>query len=74
MRLNLFAKKSADAPRPGIQLERAMFCTNCETVSHHIARGGRCPHCESTSIMPLARWIPSQPLVSSIVDPARRPR
>lgn len=60
--------------RPGIQLERAILCNNCETLTDisQLAEGGRCPHCESIAIAPIANWINRPDLVPRIIDTARR--
>lgn len=70
MRLTL-VKMKPEPTRPGIPLERAMFCADCETVDDH-TRNGRCPHCGSNSVVPIARWIFQPMLNDRVVDPARR--
>ena len=55
----------------GIPLERAMFCGNCETISGP-ARFGRCPHCGSAALAPVARWLQRPVLAASILDSGRR--
>ena len=73
MKLNLFASKHTIPNRfPGIQLERAMFCGNCETVSDISGSRGRCPHCQSESVTPLSGFIARTRLQTHIIDTAAR--
>ncbi len=59
------------SPGPGIQLERAILCFNCETVSEQY-KDGNCRHCGSSSTVNLSRIIPRPSLPVDIIDPARR--
>ena len=57
--------------KPGIQLEHASLCFDCETVFPNPVNG-RCPHCGSSSTRPLAGIIAQPRLGSDVIDPARR--
>ena len=71
--MNLFSIKKVQPPMPpGIQLERAMFCGNCETVSDIAGSRGRCPHCQSESVTPLSGFIARTRLQTHIIDTAAR--
>ncbi len=73
---SIFGRRRSEWTRPGIQLERAMFCTQCEIISdlviHKASAGGRCPLCGSRSILPLSRWIERPQLADHVVDSGRR--
>ena len=63
--------KTIGTATPGIQLERAVLCFDCETVAER-CQNGRCPHCGSASTRPLASIIEQPQLVPGVVDSARR--
>jgi len=60
-----------DSLKPGIQLEHASLCFDCETVFPNPVNG-RCPHCGSASTRPLAGIIELPHLNTDVVDSARR--
>jgi len=60
-----------DALKPGIQLEHASLCFDCETVFPNPVNG-RCPHCGSASTRPLAGILEQPRLDIDVVDSARR--
>lgn len=59
---------------PGIQLERAILCNNCETLSDvaSLLNSGKCPYCGSIAVAPIANWLQRPALIPRIVDTARR--
>lgn len=57
--------------KPGIQLEHASLCFDCETVFPNPVNGC-CPHCGSASTRPLAGIIEQPRLDIDVVDSARR--
>ncbi|BBO74432.1 hypothetical protein DSCW_18490 [Desulfosarcina widdelii] len=63
--------EAVEAMRPGIQLEHASLCFDCETVFPNPV-SGRCPHCGSASTRPLAYIIEQPRLGIDVVDSARR--
>jgi hypothetical protein len=65
--------KLAQTAPAGIALGRAMFCADCETISAG-SRLGRCPHCDSASVVPLSRWVTSLAHVAPcrVIHPMQR--
>jgi len=72
MKWNLFKNNQRPSIRSGIQLERAIFCGNCETVSDVATGKGHCPHCASMAVTPLSGFLCRPRLNAAILDTARR--
>ena len=62
---------SIETLKPGIQLEHASLCFDCETVFPNPVNG-RCPHCGSASTRPLASILEQPRLGSDVIDSAKR--